>query len=142
METIFSASEASHCRSAIVARPQATNYPSLVVRDQTVVAKWSWVTREAHIKLAEAEQSRHCHEEIDNFVPERHKASLQEFTADDGDYERRALRIIVEQELQPLTKLTDPDELAKVFKGIVQCHHRLYETVKILHRDISVSNLM
>ncbi|KAJ6459441.1 hypothetical protein C8R47DRAFT_994570 [Mycena vitilis] len=138
MEKIFLASGAS--RSAV--------YPSLI-RDQTVVVNWTWSTREAHIKLAcrDTEQSRprqlHFEESIDNCIgPECRKAGLQELTAHDKDHKHRNLRIIVEREMQPLTKSRNPDKLAAAFRGIVECHHWLYETAQILHRDISLSNLM
>ncbi|KAJ7679254.1 hypothetical protein DFH06DRAFT_1316194 [Mycena polygramma] len=133
MKTIFCPAS-DQCRP----RPQATG---CVLSDQTVVVKWTWLSREAHIKLArqEAEQSRPRYlqydGEIDNLIPEF------TVTAHDGR-ERRALRMIVEQELQPLTKSTDPDELAVAFRKIVECHHWLYDTVKILHRDITLSSLM
>ncbi|KAJ6459440.1 hypothetical protein C8R47DRAFT_1202918 [Mycena vitilis] len=138
MRTIFRPGSDPHrCRPR--SRPQGTG---CVLSDQTVVVKWTCLSREADIKLARQEAQLHFDEATDNFTPKCRNPGLGELTAEDGDHERRVLRIIVEQELQLLTKLSDPDELAVAFKGIVQCHHWLYETPKILHRDISASSLM
>ncbi|KAJ6459436.1 hypothetical protein C8R47DRAFT_1226577 [Mycena vitilis] len=79
-------------------------------------------------------------EDVDKLVPACYKAVLENLAVDDvaEGCERCIRRIIVQQELQPVTDLTDPDEL-----GVQEyCHRWLYGTAKILHRDISVSNFM
>ncbi|KAJ7679232.1 hypothetical protein DFH06DRAFT_1078682 [Mycena polygramma] len=142
---------ASH-RDTVVVRAQVK---SSELRNQTVVVEWGSVprarNREAHIidrARRHTEGSRPeipCHPQhaADNGTPKCLKALLGNFTpAEHEDGERRVLRILVQQELKPITKLTDADELARVFKEIVECHHWLYETAKILHRDISLSSLM
>ncbi|KAJ6507686.1 hypothetical protein C8R47DRAFT_1236165 [Mycena vitilis] len=82
-------------------------------------------------------------EGFDKRSPKCPKAVLENATpAEQEESERRVLRILVQQELKPIAKMTHADELARVFMGIVDCHHWLYETAKILHRDISLSTLM
>ncbi|KAG7090111.1 hypothetical protein E1B28_011723 [Marasmius oreades] len=58
------------------------------------------------------------------------------------DYEKRTLRYLVVEELFPITHLTDPEELRLAFKDIVKCHRWLVTVPGIMHRDISVNNLM
>ncbi|KAK7442970.1 hypothetical protein VKT23_015914 [Stygiomarasmius scandens] len=57
-------------------------------------------------------------------------------------YETRVLRITVQEVLQPITDLTDPEEIAQVFFDILQIHRWLVDHGKILHRDISLTNIM
>ncbi|KAK0421557.1 hypothetical protein EV421DRAFT_1879623 [Armillaria borealis] len=57
-------------------------------------------------------------------------------------YEERLLRITVSERLFPITDLTDVKDIAQVFFDIFRCHHWLYENAKILHRDMSLNNLM
>ncbi|KAJ7649793.1 hypothetical protein FB45DRAFT_3290 [Roridomyces roridus] len=51
------------------------------------------------------------------------------------------LRVVVQESLEPLETLM-ADELAKAFKDIFECYRWLVEVARILHRDISVKNLM
>ncbi|KAK0479954.1 hypothetical protein EDD18DRAFT_1206454 [Armillaria luteobubalina] len=60
----------------------------------------------------------------------------------DGAYEERLLRITVLEELSPITSLRNDRDYAQVFVDILQCHKWLYEHPKILHRDISIANIM
>ncbi|KAK0493009.1 hypothetical protein EDD18DRAFT_1181829, partial [Armillaria luteobubalina] len=60
----------------------------------------------------------------------------------DGVYERRVLCITVLEELIPITSLRNGKHYAQVFVNILQCHKWLYDHPKILHRDISVANIM
>ncbi|KAK0448042.1 hypothetical protein EV421DRAFT_1658879, partial [Armillaria borealis] len=57
-------------------------------------------------------------------------------------YEERVLRITVLEELFPITSLRKDTHYAQVFVDILQCHKWLYEHPKILHRDISMANIM
>ncbi|KAJ3760275.1 protein kinase, partial [Lentinula raphanica] len=66
----------------------------------------------------------------------RLKAHLKE------DYEERVMRVTFYEKLQPLSELEDLRELAQVLYDILQIHQWLYEYVKILHRDLSIGNLM
>ncbi|KAK0479934.1 hypothetical protein EDD18DRAFT_1086212 [Armillaria luteobubalina] len=60
----------------------------------------------------------------------------------DGAYEGRVLRITVLEELSPITSLHNDRDYAQVFVDILQCHKWLYEHPKILHRDISMANII
>ncbi|KAK0231488.1 hypothetical protein IW262DRAFT_1427422 [Armillaria fumosa] len=60
----------------------------------------------------------------------------------DGAYEGRVLRITVLEELTPITSLRNDRDYAQVFVDILQCHKWLYEHPQILHRDISMANIM
>ncbi|KAJ3768525.1 protein kinase [Lentinula raphanica] len=66
----------------------------------------------------------------------RLKAHLKE------NYEERVMRVTIYEKLQPLSELEDLRELAQVFYDILQIHQWLYECVKILHRDLSIGNIM
>ncbi|EEB99250.1 hypothetical protein MPER_01104, partial [Moniliophthora perniciosa FA553] len=73
-----------------------------------------------------------------------------EFVADDSfaklfkdeNFEKRVFRYIVAEELSPITNLTNPLQLAKAFKDIILCHQWLVLHAKVMHRDVSVNNLM
>ncbi|PBK66026.1 hypothetical protein ARMSODRAFT_366773 [Armillaria solidipes] len=57
-------------------------------------------------------------------------------------YEERLLRITVSERLFPITDLTNVKDIAQAFLDILQCHRWLYDHAKILHRDISMANVM
>ncbi|KAF5365871.1 hypothetical protein D9757_011029 [Collybiopsis confluens] len=60
-----------------------------------------------------------------------------------GDaYEMRSLRATVLEKLEPLSNLKSAREFAQVFYDILQIHRWLYEQPKILHRDLSIANIM
>ncbi|PBL01803.1 hypothetical protein ARMGADRAFT_915394 [Armillaria gallica] len=59
-----------------------------------------------------------------------------------GAYEERVLRITVLEELFPITSLRKDSDYAQVFVDILQCHMWLYDHPKVLHRDISMANIM
>ncbi|KIK58604.1 hypothetical protein GYMLUDRAFT_45212 [Collybiopsis luxurians FD-317 M1] len=58
------------------------------------------------------------------------------------EYEKRRLRVSFHEPLEPLMKVTSLLELAQVIYDILQIHQWLYEKPKILHRDISIGNIM
>ncbi|KAG7088858.1 hypothetical protein E1B28_012812 [Marasmius oreades] len=58
------------------------------------------------------------------------------------EYEKRTLRYLVVEELFPITDLAGPEELRLALKDIVNCHRWLVTVPGIMHRDISVNNLM
>ncbi|KAG7086896.1 hypothetical protein E1B28_002815 [Marasmius oreades] len=58
------------------------------------------------------------------------------------EYEERHACVTVQQKLQPIHELKTPEEFAQVFYDILQCHRWLYKIAEILHRDISMSNMM
>ncbi|KAK0475749.1 hypothetical protein IW261DRAFT_1492684 [Armillaria novae-zelandiae] len=57
-------------------------------------------------------------------------------------YEERVLRITVSERLFPITDLTNVKDIAQVFFDIFRSHHWLYENAQILHRDMSLNNMM
>ncbi|KAJ3990743.1 protein kinase, partial [Lentinula boryana] len=50
--------------------------------------------------------------------------------------------ITVFEKLQPLSELEDLIDFAQVFYDILQIHRWLYQCARILHRDLSISNIM
>ncbi|KAF8271773.1 hypothetical protein EI94DRAFT_1719985 [Lactarius quietus] len=75
---------------------------------------------------------------------DRHITSLSRALIDRmGDrYKEHVLRIIVQDELYPITERTTAVDLAQSFREIFKCYKWLYDIPKILHRDISLNNLM
>ncbi|KAG7088915.1 hypothetical protein E1B28_012860 [Marasmius oreades] len=59
-----------------------------------------------------------------------------------NEYKKRYACVIVQEKLQPIHELETPEEFAQVFYDILQCHNWVYQVAKILHRDISLSNMM
>ncbi|KAK0488047.1 hypothetical protein EDD18DRAFT_1292023 [Armillaria luteobubalina] len=57
-------------------------------------------------------------------------------------YQEHVLRITVSERLFPLDSLTDIKEVGQVFLDILQCHRWLLDHPKILHCDISMTNVM
>ncbi|KAF5367246.1 hypothetical protein D9757_011698 [Collybiopsis confluens] len=59
-----------------------------------------------------------------------------------AEYEMRSLRATVLEKLEPLHTLKSAREFAQVFFDILQIHRWLYEHPQILHRDLSMANIM
>ncbi|KAH9828544.1 uncharacterized protein C8Q71DRAFT_852009 [Rhodofomes roseus] len=59
-----------------------------------------------------------------------------------GADELRVCRILVLKEYEPLETIGSGDNFRIVFFDVVRAHHWVYETSKILHRDISLNNIM
>lgn len=82
----------------------------------------------------------------DKDTPQRRLAELLNKTEyADGTpfvYEEHLLRITVSERLFPITDLSDVKDIAQVFLDIFRCHHWLYENPQILHRDMSLNNMM
>ncbi|KAF9016192.1 hypothetical protein BDZ89DRAFT_409497 [Hymenopellis radicata] len=55
--------------------------------------------------------------------------------------ERRPLRIVIMEELFPISTLGDPSQYAQVFFDILNCYKCYYDNARIFHRDISMSNI-
>ncbi|KAG7099981.1 hypothetical protein E1B28_001774 [Marasmius oreades] len=70
------------------------------------------------------------------------QARLAKLFAMDEKYEEQHACVTVQQKLQPIHELKTPEEFAQVFYDILQCHRWLYKIAEILHRDISMSNMM
>ncbi|KAJ6606432.1 hypothetical protein DFH09DRAFT_1120195 [Mycena vulgaris] len=48
----------------------------------------------------------------------------------------------IQEELYPITQLTTVVDVSTAFRDIFHCYRWLYETSRIIHRDISIANLM
>ncbi|KAJ3789647.1 protein kinase [Lentinula aff. detonsa] len=72
----------------------------------------------------------------EKLVQGRLKAYLKE------KYEERVMRVTILEKLHPLSELRNLREFAQVFYDILQIHQWLYECVGILHRDLSIGNIM
>ncbi|THV01025.1 hypothetical protein K435DRAFT_421405 [Dendrothele bispora CBS 962.96] len=77
----------------------------------------------------------------DDFPQERIKAFLDEHCPQ-FSYEERVLRVLVQDKLYPLTSLRVEAQYAQVFCDVLQAHRWLYDHARILHRDISMNNIM
>ncbi|KAK0495122.1 hypothetical protein EDD18DRAFT_1170756 [Armillaria luteobubalina] len=63
----------------------------------------------------------------------------------DGDsfkYESRVCRIMVQEKLYPITSLREPRHYAQGIFDILQVHRWVHDHARIIHRDISMTNLM
>ncbi|KAF8146385.1 hypothetical protein K438DRAFT_1628156 [Mycena galopus ATCC 62051] len=127
---------------------------------KNVVVKWSWSaknsTPEGDIVKIATDLVNKCHsdswvlshlpkilhyeeEEVGRNSLHEHPYLYEQF----GDnHELEALRIVVQEELCPITELTTAEELGEAVHGIFKCYRWLYERPRIMHRDISVDNLM
>ncbi|KAF9789790.1 hypothetical protein BJ322DRAFT_1105650 [Thelephora terrestris] len=57
-------------------------------------------------------------------------------------YEKRVLRVIIQEELHPLKSLGDVKEIGQVFVDVACVHRWLHDHPGILHRDPSPNNIM
>jgi hypothetical protein len=122
-------------RGTVVVRAKVTHSPLPELIGKTVVVKWSWVpetrTPEADIvnnarQIAtnnRPDMLHHLpkiyhHQEFSYLIPECQKNLANNLP---DLYEKRVLRLIVLQELSPITALTDPEELAQAYKQIFDC---------------------
>ncbi|THH26697.1 hypothetical protein EUX98_g7490 [Antrodiella citrinella] len=60
----------------------------------------------------------------------------------EGAKNHRVCRILLMREYIPLRMVDGVDEFKVIFLGVVKGHHAVYETSGILHRDISINNIM
>ncbi|OCH84372.1 hypothetical protein OBBRIDRAFT_786259, partial [Obba rivulosa] len=56
--------------------------------------------------------------------------------------EKRLLRILIMEEYMPLQNLDSVDEFKQVFVDVVQGHHWAWTIAEVLHRDVSINNVM
>ncbi|KAJ3877609.1 hypothetical protein F5879DRAFT_901635 [Lentinula edodes] len=105
-------------------------------------SKYSWDTATSlHIHLEYTRGMNYLPTIYQNSdIKFRQQASLKE-KFDDG-YQKCLLRFSIQDELQPLMDLKSSKEYAQVFYDVVQCHHWGWKYPRILHRDISIGNIM
>ncbi|KAJ7231053.1 hypothetical protein B0H12DRAFT_1192785 [Mycena haematopus] len=126
-------------------------------KKKDLVVKLSWPaksrTSEAElVKIATQKATELGDEWVLNHLPIILHAEEKEFDEDSPqqclskhfgeDYEVRVLRIVVQERLYPITQLTTAAELGEAFRGIFKCYRWLFEKASIMHRDISINNLM
>ncbi|TFY74696.1 hypothetical protein EWM64_g9315 [Hericium alpestre] len=63
-------------------------------------------------------------------------------SSETGSPEPRVLRILVCARALPLYKLRSLADFKKVFLDFVRCHRVVYKKARVLHRDLSVNNVM
>ncbi|KAF9506319.1 hypothetical protein BS47DRAFT_1489425 [Hydnum rufescens UP504] len=63
-------------------------------------------------------------------------------TLDPSGMGSRILRVTVYQKLEPMTGIRTADDLVSVMRYIALCHRWLYRVMGILHRDITMDNIM
>ncbi|KAK7453968.1 hypothetical protein VKT23_011480 [Stygiomarasmius scandens] len=100
--------------------------------------KWKWV--ENHLPTLRYWSDTELTVE-DDYPHQRIKAFLDEHCPNFG-YESRVLRLLCQEKLDPLTSLRDQVQYAQAFCDILQAHRWLYDHPRILHRDISMQNIM
>ncbi|KAK7038691.1 hypothetical protein VNI00_010575 [Paramarasmius palmivorus] len=82
------------------------------------------------------------HEDIELDVVDFKALFGSDGNLDDVEYEPRVMRAIVYERLYPIHSLPLPGLLMNVYLDTVKTHEWLVKHAKILHRDISVGNLM
>ncbi|KAK7028559.1 other 1 protein kinase [Favolaschia claudopus] len=115
----------------------------------SVVVKWCWSKTRMHavriIETAVSSAKARGDLWIVDHLPhiiwyEERRVSHQEYEREHGG--SRTLQLLVEEELRPLTELTDAEELGHAFLGIFRCCRWLYERCRLMHRNINLCNLM
>ncbi|KAI0782002.1 hypothetical protein C8Q75DRAFT_896166 [Abortiporus biennis] len=56
--------------------------------------------------------------------------------------EPRIFRLLIFVCYEPLQNVRNPKEFMKIFRDVVSAHHYVHMVVKILHRDVSITNIM
>ncbi|KAI0937812.1 hypothetical protein AcW1_010287 [Taiwanofungus camphoratus] len=73
-------------------------------------------------------------------LPRASMGDLRHFGVD--DVEERVCRTLVLKAYSPLELVNGPEEFKDIFVAVVRAHHHVWETSEILHRDISINNIM
>ncbi|KAL4246383.1 hypothetical protein ABKN59_008220 [Abortiporus biennis] len=56
--------------------------------------------------------------------------------------ERRIFRVLILKRYEPLERIRSLEEFKKICKELVTAHHWVYTVAEILHRDLSITNMM
>ncbi|KAJ7613920.1 hypothetical protein FB45DRAFT_3274 [Roridomyces roridus] len=148
-ETLF------HKQSTVVVSATVLHSPSHEYDGRDAVVKWNWAPKartaeSAFVLSARRRAERENPRMLDHLPDVFYAGDMESSAAVDifGDiasnnFEERVLRVTVQERLKPLKDRTlTADELEKAFKAIFDCYRWLVEAAGILHRDISVNNLM
>ncbi|KAI0931585.1 hypothetical protein AcW2_000442 [Taiwanofungus camphoratus] len=73
-------------------------------------------------------------------LPRASMGDLRDFGLD--NVEERVCRTLVLKAYSPLELVSSPEEFKIIFIEVVRAHHHVWETSDILHRDISINNIM
>ncbi|KAJ6539734.1 hypothetical protein B0H19DRAFT_371052 [Mycena capillaripes] len=149
--------ENRHLSHGIIGRGTVVSLASVIsAKDngKNVILKWSWGqtsrTFEARIiekavQLAPTQLRLHLpyilhYKEVSEMSPPFHHRLLTLLGSD--VYEMRIFRLLVMEPLLPISELGDEASLKGALQGIFNAYCWLVETAKILHRDLSIKNLM
>ncbi|KAF5359985.1 hypothetical protein D9758_007650 [Tetrapyrgos nigripes] len=155
---VFHLGELVHRAHAIIGR--GTTVVRVKWNDKDAIMKLSFcgaerTPEEELVKSARAKATEEGHDWALNHLPnilysaEYNLAGLAEdrlatyFEQQRIPYERRVLRITVQDVLTPITDaVLEPKDYAQIFFDVLQIHRWLVDHAKILHRDISMTNIM
>ncbi|KAL4242538.1 hypothetical protein ABKN59_011747 [Abortiporus biennis] len=56
--------------------------------------------------------------------------------------EARIFRVLILKRYEPLERIRSLAEFKKIYKELITAHHWVYTVAKILHRDLSITNMM
>ncbi|KAI0074655.1 hypothetical protein K474DRAFT_1709698 [Panus rudis PR-1116 ss-1] len=70
------------------------------------------------------------------------RAFMDALPNSDPELDLREFRIMILEAYQPLEAIDDADDFKQVFRDVVIAHRWIWLTAEILHRDISIGNIM
>ncbi|KAJ4489808.1 hypothetical protein C8R41DRAFT_981534 [Lentinula lateritia] len=108
--------------------------------DRPSKCPWNTATN-LHIHLEHTRGMNHLPTIYQSCAIKFHQQSSLKEKFDNG-YQTRLLRCSIQDELQLLMSLKSSKEYAQAFYDVVQCHHWGWRYPRILHRDISIGNIM
>ncbi|KAF5358737.1 hypothetical protein D9757_012256 [Collybiopsis confluens] len=108
--------------------------------ESRVAPSSSWEGKKFVVKFSFPSETRDPEDALVNHA--RNIAKGEFFNKRKKSYEVRVLRITISEELCSLNDLKTPEEAAQVFYDILQVHRWLYTEANILHRDLSMGNIM
>ncbi|KAI0928127.1 hypothetical protein AcW1_005472 [Taiwanofungus camphoratus] len=73
-------------------------------------------------------------------IPRASMKDLRQFGL--ADVEARVCRTLILKAYHPLELVNSPDEFRTIFIDVVRGHHYVWQVAEVLHRDISINNIM
>ncbi|KAI0791088.1 hypothetical protein C8Q75DRAFT_89947 [Abortiporus biennis] len=143
-------------------QPSATNTSSDSCEDmgeEYLVAKISWpeerrISEDGYIRAIRKKMKEHpeAKQYVKNIVKVKYSLTLKRdakqllfprgLTDFEEQSEPRVFRLLVLVCYEPLQNVNSVEEFMKVFRDVVSAHHWVFSVAKILHRDLSATNLM